>query len=174
MVFHTLSTLANFVIGALAAYIAFYRLPVFERLTKLSRAGIGVVYVLLLINLAFHHEIYSSPFLIVAERSVFACFFAFVILEQVFFENSPFKWSKLKIMAYLGKRSYGFYCYHGVLITFFIKITGSYNLSDSFAEVFIINPVLLFFSTLAVGMASYHYAEQPLLKWKNKFYSSNK
>ena len=73
-------------------------------------------------------------------------FFGFVLLDQVCFKNSFFKFGKIQIFNSLGKISYGIYMYHLVVmfvlqkaaIYLIYKLSGQYYLV-SFMELTFMN-----------------------------------
>ena len=127
------------------------------------------IYFLFFLNVIFYKSIYASPMLQIFERLIFSLFFAFIILEQSFSNDSLFKLGKWKFSNYLGSASFGLYCYHGVLITIFIKLSEHYTWNFSAFQIFILNPLILFLATIAVTALSYEFFEKRILKFKEKF-----
>ena len=144
----------------------------YDTLIKISKTQIAIVYFLFLLNLIFYRTIYSMPILQVFERLIFSLFFGFIIFEQSFSEQSLFKLGKWKVPNYLGNASFGLYCYHGVVITIFIKLSEHFLWNETPVTVFILNPILIFVVTIAVTSLSYELAEKRILKLKNRFYKN--
>lgn len=168
--FHSISLLGNFAIGSLLAYISFYKTPIFSRVLQLKKGGILFIYLIIALNFVFYHTIYSSPIFIVLEKIIFSVFFGFIIWEQSFSENSIIKLGRWKKINYLGKISYGLYCYHGVVITVVFKIAEQCSQANNFAQVLFFNPLIIFMFTVALSVVSYELVEKRILKLKNKFY----
>ena len=169
--FHSISILGSFVMGSLVAYISFHKTIFFNWLCNLPKNAIAGIYLLIVLNIIYHQRIYSYGLFNIAEKLIFSIFFGFIIVEQSFCKNSLIKLGKWKSINYLGKISYGLYCYHGVVITVFIKIAQHYFLSDDAVEVFFINPLIIAMFTVALAVISYELLEKKIVKLKNRFYS---
>ena len=109
----------------------------------------------------------ENDFFIVIQRILFSIFFSFIILEQTYCENSLFKVSRIKYFNFFGKISYGLYCYHGIMITIVLQISGF--LSESLLNSLVIYPILIFVSTLVISHISFRFYESKFLKLKSKF-----
>lgn len=167
--FHTFSSLGNFGIGALTAYISFHQKPLFNHLVKMSRNMILIIYLLLIICICFYQFLFSSAIAIVCDRSIFSFLFALIIFEQCFAENSFIKWGRFSIMTYLGKISYGLYCYHGLAITFIIQLLKHFSIKDTSLLTFGTIPVSILIISISISALSYKYFEKQFLKMKEKF-----
>ena len=170
LMFNTLSSLSDFAIGSLAAFIAFYKHSFFNKLIEMPRGLIALVYVFFIVNVALYHSIYSNPTSILFENLIFAVLYAFFILEQSFFKHSFFKIGFSSSLNYLGRISLGLYCYHGVIITMVIKGLEHYHIITSPIQVFIVVPIIVFLSTVMLAIASHELFEKRIAVLKNKFY----
>ena len=72
-------------------------------------------------------------------------------------------------MNYLGRISYGLFCYHGLVILFYEQLTKHVNGIDSPVAVFFINPVVIFVLTIGISALSYQYFEKPIMSLRNKY-----
>ena len=90
--------------------------------------------------------------------------------QQTICDNSILKVSNFKFLDYFGKLSYGLYCFHGVIITIVIKLTGTFD--DSFFKSVFIYPIIVLVTTIVVSYFSYEFYESKFLKLKSKFYKS--
>jgi peptidoglycan/LPS O-acetylase OafA/YrhL len=72
---------------------------------------------------------------------------------------------KYRFLAYTGKISYGLYCFHGVIITFWTLVIAKL----SFYVSPLIGSFLILFITFFVAHLSYQFIEKPFLNLKNKF-----
>ncbi len=169
--FHTLSTLANFSIGALLAHCAFYKNNVFNFLKGMDKAQIGSIYFLFFLNVLFYKDLYSGATMQVFERLIFSLFFAFIIFEQSFCDASLFKLGKWKFTNYYGHASFGLYCYHGLVISVFIKLAEVNKWNFSLLQVAFFNPIVLLGITLLITFLSFEFFEKGFLKLKNRFYN---
>ncbi len=75
-----------------------------------------------------------------------------------------------EVLRVFGKYSYGFYLYHfpllsllGPMRTFFVARTHSYALGGA------IHLLLCLLINLLVAVASFHWIESPILRWKDRF-----
>jgi peptidoglycan/LPS O-acetylase OafA/YrhL len=169
--FHTLSTLANFAIGAIVASISFNKTQAFYFLKSITKAQIGSIYFLFFLNVIFYKDLYASPTMQIFERLIFSLFFGFIIFEQAFSEVPFINMGKWKISNYFGHASFGLYCYHGIVITLFIKLSEHFAWDFSLFQVTFLNPALLLLATMGVTYLSYEILEKRILKYKKQFYS---
>ena len=106
---------------------------------------------------------------IIFQRLIFSIFFAFIILEQSYCDNSILKFSRIRFFDFFGKISFGLYCYHGIVITIILN----FNYNDSLVFNILVYPILIFILTLLVSYVSYRFYETKFLKLKSKFSLSN-
>ena len=165
--FHTASALGNFGIGSLTAILAFKYQHFINKLKSLSRNKILFFYVTIFTFFILMPVLLENDFFIVIQRVLFSIFFSFIILEQTYCENSIFKVSRIKYFNFFGKISYGLYCYHGIMITIVLQISGF--LSESLLNSLVIYPILIFVSTLIISHISFRFYESKFLKFKSKF-----
>ncbi len=165
--FHTASALGNFGIGALTAISAF-KYPYFLRkLQSLSKKTISLFYLIIFTFFILMPALLENDFFIVIQRVLFSIFFSFIILEQTYCYNSIVKVSSIKYFNFFGKISYGLYCYHGIMITIILQMSGF--LTDSLLNNLFLLPILIFISTLLVSYLSFRFYESKFLKFKSKF-----
>jgi peptidoglycan/LPS O-acetylase OafA/YrhL len=168
--FSTFTICADFAVGALVARMAFGRSRFFERLTRVPKGLNALFYVFLILNLVCYKLIYFTYFTVVLERLIFSVLFAYLLIEQNFGRHSLFKAGDSRVLAYLGKPSYGLYIYHGILITFFSKLAARYHWDGNLWMVLLVNPLIILALTIAVALLSYEFVEKKILKLKAKFY----
>ena len=109
----------------------------------------------------------ENNFFIVTQRVLFSIFFSFIILEQSYCDNSLLKFSRIKCFNFFGKISYGLYCYHGIIITIVIQMSGF--LSESLLNSLVLYPIIIFVSTLMISQLSFKFYESKFLNFKSKF-----
>jgi peptidoglycan/LPS O-acetylase OafA/YrhL len=168
--FNTVSYLGDFAIGALAAFIAFGNQALILFFRHLSKKIIAIVYVILLILTAGYFHWFMSPTMVVIEKLVFSLFFAFVILEQNYAENSLIKLGRFKRMSYLGQLSLGLYCYHGIVLTFLMPWLKQQGFATTNVQVFLINPMLILACTILISIVSYELFEKHIHALRRMFY----
>ena len=168
--FNTISIFSNFGIGGLFAYLVF-KTRLQNSITLLSKKTIVIVYLLLLLSLIFFQEIFSLPFLVIFQKLWFSLLFVFIILEQSFSTHSFLKVKNIPLINYLGKISYGLYCFHGVVITILIKLLEQLHFTETYWHVFLLYPLIILVFSILFAHLSFRYFENYFLKLKAKFYT---
>ena len=168
--YHTLSVMPDILVGSLLAYLYFRKTVWIQKLKNLSKSKIIFIYGVGIILVLFKTKLFIDYF-IVLERFVFALFFAFILLDQIYFKNSVFKLGKVKLFNHLGKISYGLYMYHLVVLFLLQKL-----MINLFSELNLNNYsiVIIYFSlgilgTYLLSFVSYHTIEKPFLSLKKRF-----
>jgi len=158
--FHTLSALRFLSLGGIFAYLCFYKNSyIIRTFDYLSLWIIYLIYILFLI------VVYTNGFNFTFIQNNFPMlFFVFIILDQIYNNKNPLKFSKIPFLTYTGKISYGMYLFHMIPIFLLLQIYPGYNN-------IIIKVLLSFLITFILSYLSYNYFEKPFLKYKNKFYS---
>lgn len=165
--FHTVSALGNFGIGALTAILAFKYPHFISKLQSLTRNTILFVYLIIFSFFILMPFLIENNFFIITQRVLFSIFFSFIILEQSYCDKSIVKVSRIKYFNFFGKISYGLYCYHGIIITIILQMSGF--LSESLLNSLVLYPIIIFVSTLAISQISFRFYESKFLKFKSKF-----
>jgi len=166
--FHFFSNVRFLAFGALLAWVAYFHQEKIEaRLVKCKPFVHVLIYGTGLV-LLFLHKPLSSISLYVSYTLHFVpiLFFGYVILEQNFSENSFFKISKIKVLTWLGKISYGLY------LTHMIGIYCVLALFPAGEEFYLLKILLSVFLTIFISHFSYIYFESYFLKLKAKFSNS--
>jgi peptidoglycan/LPS O-acetylase OafA/YrhL len=163
LVFNTLSSIANFGCGALLAFYCFHFPSIRESVSNITKKTILLVYVLFAICFIFYNQIFCYPLTVVLERFIFSIFFCFIIAEQVYCKNSFFKLGNNKFFDFFGKLSFGLYCYHGLIITLYIKIMGNSYLLSNKLWVLFVAPTFILIATLFASLASFNLFENKIL-----------
>lgn len=166
--FNSISWVGNFAAGGLLAYCCINKNAVFEKGKKIPGWIIPSVYILFILNLAFYKQIYASNVMTVVERLSATLFFAFIIFEQSFCEKHLFQLGKIPFLNYLGRISYGLFCYHGLIILLYEQSTQNISWINSPVAVFLINPIIIFVLTIVVSALSYRYFERPIMALRYK------
>jgi peptidoglycan/LPS O-acetylase OafA/YrhL len=160
---HTISCFHDLTIGGLAAYLC-YRHPekiqrFFRRLSQPAVVllyGLGMLLIVGRYQATLHFPVYES-----IHRPVNALIFAFIIIDQGFNTTSPIQISRIPVIGYLGKISYGLYLLHPVaLLLVRLVFPGAVSFYLAFP--------LIIVASIALSMLSYHFFEQPFLKLKSR------
>jgi peptidoglycan/LPS O-acetylase OafA/YrhL len=167
--FNTLSTLGNFGIGAIIALFAFKKNKLYRIVKDLSSVQILLIYLIMAVVFIAAPKLLEFDLFIIFQRLIFSIFFAFIILEQSYCDNSILKFSRIRFFDFFGKISFGLYCYHGIVITIILN----FNYNDSLVFNILVYPILIFILTLLVSYVSYRFYETKFLKLKSKFSLSN-
>jgi peptidoglycan/LPS O-acetylase OafA/YrhL len=167
--FHTFAVIGDMALGGMTAYYCSYNSNFLNYITKMPRWLIVLLYCLTIAVLLFKKSIFNFPFSIVIERLVLATFFAFIIAEQNFAENSFFKFSQFKKISILGTYTYGLYCLHFIAIVGIVFIIEKYNLKVGSLLNSSIVCIIAFLISVGISWLSYHLYEKHFLMLKNKF-----
>lgn len=173
---HTLFLLADIAIGALFAYIAFFKTKPFDWLVNMSKPMIVSIYLLFISCLVFYESFFGENFIpgdinLIIEKIVFALLLGFIIFEQNFCKNSFYKFGKIRWLSSLGVVSYGLFCFHELGILVGQKAIEMMGMVDSQFAVLLIKPTIAFALITPLAYLSYHYFEMNFLKLKRYFYS---
>lgn len=167
--YHTASVFSDMVIGGVVAYLSFFNQFFLRFIENLSKRVIAIIYFTGVCIILFNYKIFTTTFLLVIERFVYALFFAFIIIEQNFAKNSVYKISNSQILSKWGVYTYGLYCLHT------IGLLAAHILSEKLLKVH--NQWIIMTIDFTVGLSfsmllayfSYHLFEYPFLKLKQKF-----
>lgn len=161
--FETLNHFSSFGIGILLAiglqnqwFEKLKQLPIFIHLT------LYVGFVLFFTTIA---PLYQFAWFNAFDNVLVSLLFSFVILTNTMISPIVFFAGKINFIDYLGKISYGLYCYQGLVITFGTLFILPKLPLDLHPFIHFINLSLLIF----VSHFSYKYFESPFLKLKNRF-----
>lgn len=169
--FNTISALGNFGIGGIAAYITFYKTPLFKRLIGIKKNQTILLYLVLILSIIFFNQLNNYKLFTIFSRLYFSVLFALFIIEQSQGQHRFFNPGKSAVLNYLGKISYGLYCFHGVVITILIKALEQFSFTETYWHVFLLYPLIILIFTILVSHLSFKYFESYFLKLKAKFYT---
>ena len=168
--FHTLSIIGNFGVGSLAALFCFNNSSFFQYLSFIPKSINYFIYLSFFCLIFLYAKLFSTPFMQIIERLVFSCYFAYFIIEQSYNTNSILKFGRIPLFNYLGKISYGMYCFHGIVITILIKGLNYFNYKEKLIDSLVLYPLIVFCVTLLISVLSFKYFESWFLRKKKKFY----
>ena len=169
--FNTISALGNFGIGGITAYIAFYNKSLFRRIIHLKKIHNILIYTILILSIVFFHQLNEFEIFTIFSRLYFSILFALYIIEQSYGQHRVFEPGKSVFLNYLGKISYGLYCFHGVVITILIKLLEQFHFTETYWHVFLLYPILILTFSILFAHLSFSYFENYFLKLKAKFYT---
>lgn len=161
---HLLSCMSDLSVGSLCAVLIIRSKRFLQGLKNMPIVFISVIYALGFLYLGLQVvKIISNINLLTS------LFFAFVILEQTFSDNSILKISTLKLFSRLGKYTYGLYCYHYLALLFAIELSQMLGTSQYLLGVLVLENLIALLVAIVVAVASYHLFEAPFLRMKDKF-----
>ncbi len=168
---HTFGCASELCSGALLAYFCYYKLDKMDFLINLNKYVILLIYVIGFGMIFFRSDYLSllpSHFYI-NQRLFYGAYFSFIIFEQTYCKNSPYKISNIKILSNLGKITYGLYMLHFIVIYITAKVLDILQLNTSLFQVLLVEPMLALILSIFVAKLSYKLFEMPFLKFKEKF-----
>ncbi|OOQ60226.1 hypothetical protein BC343_26065 [Mucilaginibacter pedocola] len=170
--FHTFCLFGDLAIGGLLGYYAYTSKGFILWLKGLSRAVIAGVYIAGFLWIFYTTQIHHNSVLFTAlGRFVNCVFFAFIIAEQCFCENSFFNLANNKFASKWGKYTYGLYLLHimGIMITSDVagRLFPGVKM-DTFLKDVAFRLVALFLAML-ISYVSYEFYEKQFLKLKERF-----
>ncbi|MEQ9063016.1 MAG: acyltransferase [Vicingaceae bacterium] len=169
--FHTVSTLGNFGIGGLLAWGLKERKNFIINVVNLGKISCYAIYALIILLVICYHQAMDFRWFRWSARLIYSVLFSFVILNQARGKFIPFELGRIKAFDYLGKISYGLYCYHGVVITLLVVVIRTFDIHENLATAFLLWPVVIFGLTVLLSHLSYRFFESHFLKLKSRFYS---
>lgn len=174
---HSFSCASDLIVGAVLAYLVMHTSCI-ERIRDMPAFLIGGVYFVGFGLLPFREYIWKFGIHYVHVASimpvVIALFFAFIIMEQCFANNSFYKGGNLKRISKLGTFTYGMYCYHMIIFFSVLFLYGRLGLpvAGTGALQHVFTSLLCLLLTIGVSRLSYHYVEAKFLGLKKKFISA--
>jgi len=169
--YHTINAFNDLAVGGLIAYYAFYYKEKFiNYFKKLTGLQIILIYIIGIFLIFFKSEIFLILPFNIFYRLILSMFFAFIILEQNYAENSIIKMSWLKTISNLGRYTYGLYLLHGIAIaaTLYLSKFFDWDTDTGFLSLGI-QFVITFLLSIFLSYISYHFYEKFFLKLKHNF-----
>ena len=162
--YHTLSCMGDLAVGGFGAWLS-QRERFVLGIKNLNRLWIALLYLVvgLIYFLRDDFLLYTYPVQI-AERSLIAVIFLFVILEQNYSDQSFFKMKNFKLFSRLGVITYGLYCLHFIGILIATTVTSRLSWNTHLWQVFFLDTSLALFITICISSLSYRFFELPFLK----------
>jgi peptidoglycan/LPS O-acetylase OafA/YrhL len=167
--FHTLAVAGDLAIGGLFAYLMVHVPRARTALAGLGKST-GFVLYAVIAGLYVARDFLVFPLSGALLRLIFDFLWAFLICHQCFSPNRPFDLARLRVLAGLGKYTYGLYLLHPIALL--IMSTGVRLLKVDPTGKFFPNlfmGVTGLFLSLALAKLSYDWLEKPFLKRKELF-----
>jgi peptidoglycan/LPS O-acetylase OafA/YrhL len=166
--FHTFSVVLDLATGGLAAWLVLNSERFVNFFRSMSMPATSSIYIAGFLMLMYWDKcagLYHDALV----RILFAIYFAFIIVHQVYGQHSFLKLSNFKFMTSMGKYTYGMYLLHPVaLLSIDILMRVTHFRRDTFSTELLF-AVSTFLLTIAISYASYHLYEKHFLKLKKRF-----
>ena len=175
--FSTFSVVSDLCVGALIAYYTLFSPAFKQKFMSIKKWQIVAIYItgFTMIFLRGFSHIFGEiiyRFYIPFESLLFTSFFAFILLEQNFSDNSFFKMGRSRVLTYLGKISYGLYCFHTVVILLCLSMFLHFGLSLNNTTNYVLLIFISFMITVLISVISYSILEKRLINFKDKYLHS--
>ena len=96
-------------------------------------------------------------------------FFAFIIIEQNYSDNSFYKVSRFKTVSTLGLYTYSLYMLHFMCIYVVNKVLAILHLNTKMYQVIFLQTAVSFVASIVVAWLSFNYLEKYFLTLKHRF-----
>lgn len=168
--FHTASVISDLAVGGLVAELSFSSSTWRSWFGGLKRWHIGAVYLVGATALVLAYNFSKSPTFVASQRLLFSMWYAFILMEQMYCQQSLWKMGRIRWATFLGRYTYGLYLLHPVglmlVIVWAIRclpapVTGLAGMA--------VTGSLGLLITIAIAIGSYHGFEQPFLRLKERF-----
>lgn len=167
---HTLSVIGDMALGGLTAWLCWRDGKLTAAVSRWPRQAIALGYLLGIVLILLEGKItHFLPGYLIFSRLVSAFFFAFVLLEQNYAQQSFVKMQNLRFPTYWGTYTYGLYCLHYIALLFAYQILHRIHLNDKALGAVIGDNGLGLIIALAMSWVSFNWYEKPFLKIKERF-----
>ena len=166
---HTLALIGDMALGGLVAWLCFQGEGLTTMIARLPRWGIILGYLMGALLIYGGATLELVPGYAAIERLVLSIFFAFVLLEQNYAQNSFLKMKDLRVLTYWGTYTYGLYCLHYLALLAGIQIMQKLGLNHSVLGVVVGDNAAGLLIALVISWISFNLYEKPFLKLKNHF-----
>ncbi|MBL7888934.1 MAG: acyltransferase [Bacteroidia bacterium] len=166
--YDTINYIPNFVIGAFFARLSIEQNNLFSSLRMWTKTRWILVYIVLLLVLVFYKPLFTGP-MDHLKHIFLSVLFGLVIFENTCIEKPLFNIGKYRFINYLGKISFGLYCWHGVAITIILKTMEAAGHKDNLWDVFLFYPLISLSLTIILSIVSFELYEKRFLKLKQYF-----
>ena len=178
--YSTFSVMSDIAIGCIVAWLFFEKSKITLWAKGLSHVKSFFLYystlVILILSRSFIYDVnpeWARRALIAIEPVVFAILFSFIIarLAGLRSEFITGKHPIQKMLVYLGRISYGLYCYHMIVLVAVLAMLyqGGYETIYESVPQLLIVFFTTFFIVIITSMVSYHFIEKRILKLKKNF-----
>ena len=165
----TPGVIGDMAMGGLAAYLSIASKRFLRMVESIPKILNIIPYLAAIAFVVYKYELFHSPVLIIAKRTIISFFFAWIILEQNFCKKSLFKISSLKAITSLGKYTYGLYCLHRIAILIVMTLMQLLGINKHAWQLWLIELPACLLLSIVLSYYSYRYFESYFLRLKDKF-----
>lgn len=166
--YSTLSCITDLSIGGLFATLSLNSERFLNRFRNLKLYLIVVIYFLGIIYLYGRVYFYNYPVVIFTQHLILSLFFAFILMEQTFSENSFFKLKRFKVFSSWGKYTYGIYMYHAFILGGVMMLMEAFSVTNDLM-VLVVTPAVILLLTILLSKLSFNYLELPINRLRGRF-----
>lgn len=172
--FSTFEVMSDLAVGGLIAYYCLTREAFMNYFKNISKLKIIIVYALFFVSVplkGFSHIFGEKVFTFYYpfEALIFSAFFAFILMEQSFADNSVYKFGRINVFTYLGKISYGLYAYHMLFFPVAFYVAHNMGLVNNELSGYMFKVVFSLVLTIIFSYLSFAYYEKKILYFKKYF-----
>lgn len=143
--------------------------PYLEKIRVLPKRFILPIYIIGTILLITGYLISGGFFVQSFVPLIMSAFFSFMILDQTFGKNSPFKFRNNKVFTHLGKISFGLFIYQAILSVLIVIGIDSLDFDIDSVSTKLALILLSFVMSWIVADISFNFIEKPLLRLRREF-----
>jgi peptidoglycan/LPS O-acetylase OafA/YrhL len=160
----TATYVPDFMIGALGAKLVYEGLLNMTSVHKGIRGSLYLAAVLVFVLTPFLNTLFFWKMI---SNCVFSVLTIAIIMDQCA-DDSLFELGKSKLVSYLGKVSYGLYCFQGFVLPLYTKFLLSHFVDSGAVVKVLLIPFLLFVFTTLLAAMSYRFFESYFLGLKER------
>lgn len=164
--YHTFSVSSDLAIGGLTSYLV-HKIQLQKFIVRLDKSYILLIYLVGTGFLLFSSQLINNVWFVGIQHVLIGAFFAFVLLEQVYAENSFFKADAWQVLKSSAKYSYGFYVFHCIILFYLNRVFDHFDLTSSILGVISYGSLTIVI-TYVLSRCFYYYFERPFLQWKTR------
>lgn len=170
--YHSISVMSCFAAGNILAWVVHH--PEWSGKMKgyFSGKSANLPLWILIVALVFYPLLAENKWVYAFEKLWIPALFALAVAYQTFRSKGLFALAPRKALNYLGKISYGLYCFHGLVIAVLINLlraSGFPYPPESPWVALLAFPLLSLGLTVLLSHWSYRWFEHPILQMKERF-----
>lgn len=161
--YHSFSVMSDIAIGGIVAILCFNG-RLIPWLKSLSKQKIIALYLIIFLIILLKNQLFVA-YMASIERLVLGLGFAFIIVEQIYADNSFFAADKWKLFRMGGEISYGLYLIHAIVMYFVSNLMVEFFEARGWIH-FSFHLIISFGISFLLAFFSYNYYERKFLKYK--------